>query len=1846
MSNRLTFSLASLILIFALAFIVPSAISHPGHDDAHPTVTIEEAPASAYAATQPKQRDRFKVKVSFSIGGSTDSDRFASNTALVDNEITLTSYNAGDSIVSDGASVDAVETRTDATKQEWIVEVNILNRSVRSLRFQVDGGAVAGNHRLSDEENEATSVIFSDLPPVLAGSVELAAAAVQNQPGRYAITFTFKDSDGVALTSDPTTEPTVGDIKVSPTGAAIAVNADGTVRRSTDALGDTTDNDGVYNQLYQLQFGATSATLDLISGYVTKSTSVTIPPPVVAEDQPPMATLSVTGLDKTARTFRLEVEFTPTNKKFPDGSDGGAGDAITVGAWTDTKDKDFLPGKHLSIKDAMSKNALIMVEAERSDDNNYLAILKYDQLSTLPLTVTIVDAFKLTGDRPSDGVGGDPTTPPVTGTPAAPTGVTATADQTADTVMLSWTAPTDTGGSVITGYTITQTGQAAASYTATASPFTTPKLAAGDYSFTVAATNATGTGAASAAVTATIDAAPVTPVYSAPTFPTDASVDPIVLWKGAEYQSGRLPLASHDEGDSVTYSFDPALPAGLSLRSTDAQTRFIQGTPTEAAKETTYKYTATSDVTSLYDTVDITLTVDDPVAPTAPTIVSAMEEGADATPRTVNTNKVVVTWSGPDGDFGAAVDGYMVHWTDAAGNTTDSAKLSATKMTFTTLTALAPGLYDFQVSASNSVDSSPKSAKISVLVANVPDRPTNLSAALVPNTKTVTLNWLAPEKNGGADITGYEVSVIDNLGTGRVRTLIVDRPVTTTTTPTLDPGQYIFRVAARNSDGLGMASDNTAPPTVVPTQPVDPANNSPTFGDASIASIGATVGMAITGVTLPAATDPDVGDTLYYSLSPTLPAGITFNANTRYLSGTPAVASRLTTYTYTVSDRRVGGKSASLQFQIQVMSPSDKQPVIDIPTVNDSSAPIDLGSRFADPVIPAHGWAVLVRDVTSSHIYAPYGGTWIRSENTSLPDLALFLGGRNGINSGTISLHRPAGAGDASNDVVISEIMWGVDNGNSVDPTCNQWIEFYNTTTAPIDLTGWMLTFHRSLVDESRWANADLIDIASNAGVTDRFPVHKYHHPWAPKGQSGIAGHATAATNIVSMYLDINYTQAANKKHEVPSGADGGHWRASVYPQSNLPFGIVGTPGAATIVRIKYAETPISQSLIINEIGNSNNDAYDWVEIYNPGTPDTPAVNIKNMMFTTVTNTGTDAAPVGKEEILFRFPNADINIKPGHFVVFAASDPKSSGNDLAAGIDHSRGDLDQPNKGLGSHAGIGHQADNTTAFYRIHSAVKLPNAAKHRLYILRSNTDGGHIGSHPDSQKNVVDVIGSLAIPLRNRTPAGWTGANEEERGRTDTDAASTRRIFDTTLWPLQWSTVDPDKRHPHAKRVDGGAPALGVSKVYHRNGKGLPDAENHLTTPGYTGVGYDRHAPVNAENHGTPGYANSVVGERDGGGGISALKDQVSISEIMLVPHEAELTDTGEFVIPSRLPRATKLPQWIEIYNSSLTEGVNIKGWKLEIQNTDQDEDLITRDLHSTLTIQENVIIPPNQTVLIVSAAGLNSGNFPPQRTINLFLHNHYRTELSLLNRNDPVLSQVGFHLELRDSKGRYVDAVGNLSTSTRRGYEPRASVNYDPVWDMPTMNHPSGPRTSLIRIYNDGKPNDGLLPVATGDLDKGTAVGWRLALDTTFNRVPGHTYYGNSNDYGTPGYRGGGPLPVSLSKFRPERLKATGEVVIRWITESELNNAGFNILRSETKDGAYTKINTQLIAGQGTTSERTTYEWKDTSAKPNVAYYYQIQDVSLDGKVTTLRVNRLKGNVNAAGKATTTWAELKALQ
>ena len=91
-------------------------------------------------------------------------------------------------------------------------------------------------------------------------------------------------------------------------------------------------------------------------------------------------------------------------------------------------------------------------------------------------------------------------------------------------------------------------------------------------------------------------------------------------------------------------------------------------------------------------------------------------------------------------------------------------------------------------------------------------------------------------------------------------------------------------------------------------------DNTPSFGSGTIADRVHVKDIATTSVTLPAATG---GDTpLTYSLSPTLPTGMSFNATSRELSGTPSVTKAQTTYTYTVTDK--DNDTATLTFKLTV----------------------------------------------------------------------------------------------------------------------------------------------------------------------------------------------------------------------------------------------------------------------------------------------------------------------------------------------------------------------------------------------------------------------------------------------------------------------------------------------------------------------------------------------------------------------------------------------------------------------------------------------------------------------------------------------------------------------------------------------------------------------------------------------------------------------------------------------------------------------------------------------------------------------------------------------------------------
>jgi len=157
-----------------------------------------------------------------------------------------------------------------------------------------------------------------------------------------------------------------------------------------------------------------------------------------------------------------------------------------------------------------------------------------------------VAAINAAGNGP-DSAASAPITPVPAPPPGAPTGVTgAPLDRAA---ALSWTAPASDGGSPIVGYRVTPyvgtTAQAPISTGSTAVTFTVTGLTNGTtYTFTVAALNASGAGADSAA------SAPVTPapptVPGTPTGLTGAPRDSgVALTWTAPASDGGSPITSY-----------------------------------------------------------------------------------------------------------------------------------------------------------------------------------------------------------------------------------------------------------------------------------------------------------------------------------------------------------------------------------------------------------------------------------------------------------------------------------------------------------------------------------------------------------------------------------------------------------------------------------------------------------------------------------------------------------------------------------------------------------------------------------------------------------------------------------------------------------------------------------------------------------------------------------------------------------------------------------------------------------------------------------------------------------------------------------------------------------------------------------------------------------------------------------------------------------------------------------------------------------------------------------------------------------------------------------------------------
>ena len=166
--------------------------------------------------------------------------------------------------------------------------------------------------------------------------------------------------------------------------------------------------------------------------------------------------------------------------------------------------------------------------------------------------------------------------------------------------------------------------------------------------------------------------------------------------------------------------------------------------------------------------------------------------------------------------------------------------------------------------------------------------------------KQVIASVTLPQASGGDGILTYTLT--PDLPTG-LRFDAETPSISGTPLEAMAETTYTLTATDRDGDAVTLRF-----PLEVRADPV------PTFGETTIATQNYRQHRAIDPLTLPQASGGD--GALTYTLTPDLPAGLTFNALTPAISGTPLEAMAETTYTLTATDGN--GDAVTLRFPLEI----------------------------------------------------------------------------------------------------------------------------------------------------------------------------------------------------------------------------------------------------------------------------------------------------------------------------------------------------------------------------------------------------------------------------------------------------------------------------------------------------------------------------------------------------------------------------------------------------------------------------------------------------------------------------------------------------------------------------------------------------------------------------------------------------------------------------------------------------------------------------------------------------------------------------------------------------------------
>ena len=375
----------------------------------------------------------------------------------------------------------------------------------------------------------------------------------------------------------------------------------------------------------------------------------------------------------------------------------------------------------------------------------------------------------------------------VGGTPDAPTGLTATFNVTTADMDLSWTAPSQTNGSAITGYKIevSTDGTNFTDVTANTGSITTthidtsPTMGSLNY-YKVSAINAYGAGADS---NTDNDMAGVPP--DAPTITSTST---------ASANSAPLEITVNWQAPTVTGT------AGISNYEVYRDGALI----TTVGNVTTYVDTVTTGGgTFVYSLKSVT--------PHGTSVLSATASHTTPTPPPAPTSSPTLDIANPNpspfdvtvsfampSSGGSAITSFEIF------RSIDDVTFSSVGTTSTLLfsdTVPNAGTFYYKFASTNLVGNSGQSPSSNITTATVPTSDSSVTLAIADPNATpldVTVSFTAPTSNGGSNVTGYNLSSSpdDSVYTQVATNVTADQTITVAS-----PGTWYFKSQAINPVG-------------------------------------------------------------------------------------------------------------------------------------------------------------------------------------------------------------------------------------------------------------------------------------------------------------------------------------------------------------------------------------------------------------------------------------------------------------------------------------------------------------------------------------------------------------------------------------------------------------------------------------------------------------------------------------------------------------------------------------------------------------------------------------------------------------------------------------------------------------------------------------------------------------------------------------------------------------------------------------------------------------------------------------------------------------------------------------